>query len=122
MEKVALVFGVTNDGSAPPIRQRSCFIRIVKPKVGITMTGERVIVFVRVKLHEQADLFQVIQAGNPFAFRLGPREHRQKQSRQNGDDGDNDQKFNQSKGALPSFRPPISSPRIEILLAQEGSI
>src|SRR5205823_4007115 len=70
---------VSDDCGPPPIRQRSCFIGVIKSEVIITMTREDVAVLFGVKLHEQADLPQVVQTCDSFPFRLGSREGWQQQ-------------------------------------------
>jgi len=48
------------------------------------------------------DLAQVAHALESFCPLLGAGKRRQQQSRQNADDGDDDQKFNQGKSGLPT--------------------
>ena len=70
------------------------------------MPRKGVPVLVRVKLHEQADLAQIIQARDPFAFGLGARQGRQKQPGEYGNDRDHDQQFDQGE-----TRPALSARR-----------
>src|SRR5439155_197334 len=76
----------------------------VQPRVAMPRKG--VPVLVRVKLHEQADLAQIIQARDPFAFGLGARQGRQKQPGEYGNDRDHDQQFDQGE-----TRPALSARR-----------
>jgi hypothetical protein len=53
-----------------------------------------------IKQPREHDLAVVVHAGNPSAFCLGLAQGGQEQSRQNGDDGDNDQEFNERETSL----------------------
>jgi len=59
MEEVGLVFGVTNHGGAPPVSQRGGRIIIF---VLIAVGGKNITILVRVKLHIQGNLAQIVLA------------------------------------------------------------
>ena len=59
-------------------------------------------VVIRVKLHEQADLAEIVQARDALALGLGACQGRQEQASQNGDDRNDHKKFNQGETAVPS--------------------
>jgi hypothetical protein len=90
MERIREVSRVTDYCGAPPVRDRC---RRVVSFVLISVCGEYVIVLVGVKLHIQANLFKIVQAGSPVRLILGRCQRRQQQRRQNGDDRNNDQQF-----------------------------
>ena len=56
-------------------------------------------ILVGIHLAAQGHLFGVVKARDPVGLFLGPGQGRQKQCRQNGDDGDHHQQFDERKGA-----------------------
>ena len=82
---------ISDNRASPPIGQRGSAIRGVQPLISVPR--ESVVAVVGVQLHEQGDLFQIIQTLDAICFRLGPRQSRQEHPGKDGDDGDDDQEF-----------------------------
>jgi hypothetical protein len=85
-------------GVEPVVSRRG--IKIITALSVFARSGKKIIIVVRVNQNRRADLFQI---GNTFQrerFAFGCGQRRQKQRSQNGDDGDDDQKFDQSEGNL----------------------
>ena len=102
MEQVRIVLRITKNAGAPPIRE--ILVAIAGGLQGIPVRRKKVIVVIRVKLHENAKLPQIVQTGNPFALGLGRGEGGQQQGGQNGDDGDHHQQFDEGEGAASGFQ------------------
>ena len=61
-----------------------------------------VFVVVAVEVDGERELPNGVFAGGAFGAFLSANERREEQSCQDGDDGDNDEEFNQRKGVLPA--------------------
>ena len=59
------------------------------------MTRKNLVAVVGVELHEQPDLFEVVQALDAIGFRFGLGKRGQKHRRQDGDDRDDDEQFDE---------------------------
>ena len=68
--------------------------------VGDTKIGQHLIVVVHIHVERKPPLPEVAEAGDAVGLFLRLRQCGHKQGRQNGDDGDNNQKFNQRKSAF----------------------
>ena len=67
VEQVALAGGaITDDGNAPPVGPGRGFIG--RREILVAVRGESVLVLVRIELHEQSDLAEIVQARNALAF------------------------------------------------------
>src|SRR5687768_4582937 len=95
MEQVALPSRVSDNRVPPPIRFD--FLIGSGRQTFVTVSGKRVIIFVRIELHEQADLLHAVQAIYPLPFRLRLRECGQKHASQNGYDRDDNEQLDQSE-------------------------
>ena len=63
------------------------------------MRRQRAVVVVHIHTHGQAELAEIIVAGNSPARLLGLAQSRQQHRRQNGDDGDDHEQFDQRERA-----------------------
>ncbi len=72
------------------------------PLAGIVpATGNVFPEFIPIHVNRQANLTEIIDAGNALGFFLRARQGRQQHRRQDCDDGDDHEQFNERKGALP---------------------
>jgi hypothetical protein len=62
------------------------------------MSRKGVAVLVRIELHEDANLPQVVQAGDAIGFAFGSAQSRQQHRRQDGNDGNDDEQLDQGEG------------------------
>ena len=69
--------------------------RNAAPVRGIDRPRKLVTVFVRPHAEGEADLFEVADAFDALGLGLGLGESRQQEAGENGDDGDDDQQFNE---------------------------
>ena len=67
----------------------------------IATIHEPVGVVIEVEGERHTDLFEVGEAAGTLAALFGASERREKERRQNGDDGDHDQKLDQGEGVPP---------------------
>jgi hypothetical protein len=63
--------------------------------------GKRIMGIIDIHPHAQAELFLVVDTGGLPGATLGRGQDGQKQSRQDADDGDDDQEFNERESTLP---------------------
>src|SRR5688500_18088037 len=101
-EEIAVVVRVTENRRAPPVGQADPFVRVVDPLVA--MTRKFIVVVIRVELHEQRNLLQVVHAMRPLALGFCLCQCRQKHPSQDRDDCDDDEKFYESKTCPRWFR------------------
>jgi hypothetical protein len=74
---------------------------LAHPFVGLTLAeviGELVVILIRVKEASQHELLLVVQAGDRLGFGLGLPKCGQEKTGQHGDNGNDNQEFNQGKG------------------------
>ena len=87
--------GVRHDYRAPPVGQGGACVG--GRQTLVAMRRENLVVVIRVKLHEQTDLSEVVQAGNALSLLFGLSQRRQQHPGKDGDDGDDDEKFDEGK-------------------------
>lgn len=92
-EQIALVIGVADNSGAPPVGQNWRGGR----RTVVTMGRKGIVIIVRVQLHEQADLLQVVQAVGSLALGLGLGEGGEEHPGKNGDNRNDDKQFDQCK-------------------------
>ena len=75
---------IGNDGGPPPVGEN-----LSRGGHAIISVGrKRILIVVRVKLHEQTDLPQTVEAGDSLPFLLRLAERREEHAGKNGNDGD----------------------------------
>lgn len=106
MEEVRLrwVVGRREQGGAPPVGHRDT--HIVAVDVLVSMSREDVVVIVGVHLHVDAELFEVVEAGDAVGLALGARQRRQQQRGQNGNDRNHDQQLDEREPRSECCREP----------------
>lgn len=62
------------------------------------MSRKHIPIVIRVQLHEERDLLQVVHARNGLPLGLGLAQGRQEHAGQDGDDGDHHQEFDEREG------------------------
>lgn len=96
VEQIGIPLGVFAKIISPPVILRSQLRWHHQP-----VARKHIIVLVGVKLHEQPDLLEVVQAGNGFRLVLGLRERWKQHRRQNGNDGNDNEQFYEGKSVRP---------------------
>ena len=98
MEQVGITGGILVQIISPPVvLRRQCGLHF-------PAGGQDIVGLGGVKLHEEPDLFQVVQATDLLAFAFGLGQCWQQHSGQDGDDGNDDQQFNErERGGHPSL-------------------
>ena len=95
-EVIRLPLGITHHRRTPPIRPRRQFIR--RGEVPIPVTWKHLLIFIRVQLHEERDLLQIVHARDGLPLRLSLAQGWKKHAGQNGYDRNDHQEFDQREG------------------------